>query len=169
MAHKLVSTELHLNAKLLYVAEKACWDTYTYEIENARTPSDAVQYSLRRSRGGWAGSEHSCKTFESACCDPAWLKVMEIPMGESSLATKTVMLSWPIVSMRSWSLTKHDCPPESYAGILGRDPALRARVAADLRTERNTLSGHWGNAVMIARMRSSSGKTSSSCNIQRSE
>ncbi len=92
LAYRLMSRELHSNEKILWVAEKACWDWYSSEIINTKTPQQAVLYSVRLSNGGWAAEEHLCKTFANVLRDPAYLREMDIPLGESDLSRRAVLI-----------------------------------------------------------------------------
>ena len=138
LAYKLMSDELHQNEKILYVAEQSSWSWYTTELEDTKTPQQAVHYSVRMSEGRWMAEQHVAKTFELVCRDPANLRLMEIPEGESHAALKAVSIAWGIAGKRLWTLTKHSYPPESYAGILPAEPneAERSpRVATLLRSD----------------------------------
>ena len=138
LAYKLMSSSLHENEKILYVCEKGCWDFYTDQITRVKTPRDALEHVFQMSRGGWAASPHLLATFDLALRSPMYLRIMDIPMGQSEQATKALMLSWHIVSKRAWSLSKHCCPPDSYAGIVA-NPAVEAAVANELRSDHMAL------------------------------
>ncbi len=141
LAFKLMTSELHTNEKILYFAEKACWDWYTKQITTIKTPKHAEEYSVRMAAGGWTADEHLGETFQNVCCEPSFLRQMDIPMGRSNSSLQAVMIAWHIVKNRAWSLTKHDQAPESYAGILSQDQNVARRAAETLQREhRNVLS-----------------------------
>ena len=130
-----MTSELHLNEKLLYVAEKASWDWYTKQVKEFVTPKDAVQYSINMATG-WTSDNNISNTFAYTLRTPSYLRLMDIPIGESDAATKAVMISWHIVRKRAWTFTKYACPPEAYAGILSSDdPDIARDAAAKMKTE----------------------------------
>jgi len=60
---------------------------------------------------------------------------MEIPMGESIWATRSLLYMWHIHMRRVWSLAKHSAPPEPLAELLAPRAATRDRRAQQLKTE----------------------------------
>ena len=47
LAYKLMKADLDMHVRILWVAEKACWDWYTHQIKSVKLPSDTLAYSLR--------------------------------------------------------------------------------------------------------------------------
>ncbi len=129
LAYKLMREELHDHVVIMWVAEKASWDWYTKEVTDCKTPRDAFRYSLRLSEGEWRREEHLWGTVYNTLQHPNFLREMAVPPGESKKATRALMLQWYIVAQRAWTLTKHDCPPESYAPLLSSE-APRAQATA---------------------------------------
>ena len=132
LAYKLMKTALQDHVKILWVAEKACWDEYTNQIKNVKTPKDAVTYSIRMAES-WRASPHIWETLRNTLVEPRYLRFMGIPMGESDKASKALQLSWHIAAKQAWSLAKHDVPPETYSNVLSDDVASRARAAQRMR------------------------------------
>ncbi|MDA8583808.1 hypothetical protein N9L68_06225 [bacterium] len=60
---------------------------------------------------------------------------MDIPMGESIWADRTLTLMWHIVVRRARSLSKHIAPPGLLVNLLSRVEATRTSAAEQLRSE----------------------------------
>lgn len=137
LGYRLMKESLHEHVRIMYTAENACWDYYTNEIETVKSPAD----NLRRSwelESSWAKEPHLFATLHDALLDPAKLNFMQIPMGQSTLATKALSLSWTIQGRRGWTMAKHSAPPDCYASILrpGDDYAeVRQTCAAKTKTQ----------------------------------
>ena len=99
MAYKLMTSELHKNEQIMWVAEKAAWDWYTKEVTKVVTPMDALQYSINMATG-WTSDDTISKTFEYTLRTPWAIRMMEIPIGESDVSKKAVMISWHIARKR---------------------------------------------------------------------
>ena len=89
-------------------------------------------------RGGWATDTHLWETLNTLMPQEA-LRFMGISLGESVWAERALHLAWHIVMRRSWSLAKHDIPPESLACLLASDEDLQRREATRLRDEHHNL------------------------------
>ena len=117
LAYKLMKSGLDTHTRILFFAEQGCWNHYTDEVTNTKTPQDAFNYSLRQCDGGWKSESHIWETLKLALSTADNLRSMDLPFGESESATKLLMLAWHIVSQRLWSLcSKHNCPPECCVG-----------------------------------------------------
>ena len=117
LAYKLMKSGLDTHTRILFFAEQGCWNHYTDEVTNTKTPQDAFNYSLRQCDGGWKSEGHIWETLKLALSTADNLRSMDLPFGESESATKLLMLAWHIVSQRLWSLcSRHNCPPECCAG-----------------------------------------------------
>ena len=66
LAYKLMTSELHSNERIMFVAEKASWDWYTEQVTKVVTPRDAVQYSINMSTG-WTSDKHISKPSQTHC------------------------------------------------------------------------------------------------------
>ena len=115
--------------------EKACWDYYTEQVTEFKTPQHCFEYSLALCNGQWRSEPHLWKTLEYTLVTAEHLRQMEIPMGQSDLAHKALMRSWNLHSQRSWTMSKHGCPPESCTDILSNLEGGAARAAARMRAE----------------------------------
>ena len=83
---------------------------------------------------GWRSEKHSSGTM-APLGNPAELRYIEIPMGESIWADRALTLMWHIVARRAWSLSKHSTPPESLANLLSSSEEQRTRAAKQLERE----------------------------------
>ena len=129
-----MKNSLFKHVRIKYTAEQACWTWYTNEITETATPRHAFEYSLRMADTGWQSENHLSQTLEPLR-NPQKLNFMEIPMGESIWATRSLLYKWHIHMFRAWSLAKHSAPPESLAGLLAPAAATRARRARQLKVE----------------------------------
>ena len=57
---------------------KACWDFYTGEVTNCKTPSDALAYSIRMVNN-WATEPHLYNTLYNVCVHFGNLERMQAP------------------------------------------------------------------------------------------
>jgi len=140
LAYKLLKTDLDKHVRILWVAEKACWDWYTHQIKSVKLPSDTLAYSLRLCDGQWASEPHLWKITENTLITPKYLRFMGIPVGTSREAAKAMSMQWQLKMRRGWTMSRHGLPPESYAAILGR-AGLPERVAARMEREFQNLLG----------------------------
>ena len=72
-----MASELHLNEKVLWVAENASWDWYCKQLTKVVTPKDAVQYSISMSTG-WTSDNGISNAFAYTLRTPSYLRMMEI-------------------------------------------------------------------------------------------
>ena len=86
-----------------------------------KTPEHGLKRSIDLSGVGWMQQQHVQLMINNSLYDQANLRFMQISEGDL-IATDTVMLVWHLVRRRCWSLSKHDCPPECYAGIASASP-----------------------------------------------
>jgi hypothetical protein len=138
LAYKLMSTALRDHCRVLLIASKACWDWYTDQVKNVKSPRDAIKYSLAMSEGKWRKEKHLWRTFEHSLYDRQSLQFMGICVDDLSdeagdLSHRALMLVWHIVSHRAWSLSRHDVPPEQFAHAVSSDPAVAARAMAEMK------------------------------------
>ena len=56
---------------------QACWDWYTAEIKDCKTPPDALAYSMRMV--DWSSDWHIYGTLRNVCLPSAHLEDMETP------------------------------------------------------------------------------------------
>ena len=134
LAYKLMKTDLDTHVRIMWVAEKACWDWYTEQVKNVKNASDTLAYSLKLCDGKWASEPHLWEITYNTLYDAKYLRYMDIPFGTSKKAAKAMSMQWQLKMRRGWTMSRHGLPPESYAGNLGRGD-LPDRVARQMRTE----------------------------------
>ena len=88
LAYKLMKTDLLRHMKILYTLENACWDWYTAELKNTKTPRDGLLYNERMATG-WRFERHLSETLRPLW-NPEDLNFMEIPMGMSKWADRSL-------------------------------------------------------------------------------
>ena len=135
LVYKVMSDGLLSHTRILFYAEKACWDYYTENVTNLRRPLDAINCSINLCNGKWKSEPHLWRTLECTLLTSDHLRKMEIPLGESDSAHKALMLAWNLVSKRSWTMSRHGCPPDSSAGMLSKTQDESATTAAKMETE----------------------------------
>ena len=134
LAYRLMKDGLYQHIKALWYCEKATWDWYTAEVLECKTPGDALAYSIRNV--DWGREKHLYNTLYNACVHEEYMEDMQMPFGNSKIGTDVLQFAWRLVGRRSWSLTKHSCPPESYARILQvGSPEIQRQTAEKLKRE----------------------------------
>ncbi len=147
LGYRLMKSALHDHVKIMWVAEKACWDWYTGEIEDTKTPTDALVYCWSMINDKWASEPHLWKTLWNTLFSPEYLEFMDIPMGPSQKATRALHLSWSIVAGRGWTLSKHSCPPDCHGQVLQRGNS--AAVRAQRQQGADLMKTHHGNVLRL--------------------
>ena len=130
LAYRLMKDGLYQHTKALWIAEKATWDWYTAEVTQCKSPKHALAYSMRNV--AWGSEKHLYETLENVCFNAKYLEEMQVPFGPSQIATEALEMAWRIVGRRAMSLSKHSCPPESYAHILQVGQPENQRRASEL-------------------------------------
>jgi hypothetical protein len=134
LAYRLMKTGLYQHIKVLWYCEKATWDWYTAEIKGCKSPLDALAYSIRNVE--WCSEKHLYETLSNGCLCAEYLEDMQVPFGNSDLGAEAVQFAWRIVARRGWTLSKHSCPPESYARILQvANPENQRQTAEKMKRE----------------------------------
>ena len=82
-------------------------------------PQDSVKRSAQLALGGWKKSEHLQKTV-AVLQNSTFLQFIS-ESGLSGWVMQMTSLTEHLLKQRVWSLSRHGCPPESYAGILAAD------------------------------------------------
>ena len=138
LAYRLMKDGLYEHTKRLSIAEKATWDWYTAEVTQCKSPKDALAYSMRNVE--WSTEKHLYETLANVCYNATYLQEMQLPLGPSRMATDALALACRIVGRRAWTLSKHSCPPESYARILQVDePESQQRASEQMRKEHTSI------------------------------
>ena len=142
LGYRLMKEALHRHVCIMSVVENACWDWYTEEIKSTKSPKDHLKRICVLTGDGWAAEPHLFATFRKTLSELESLQDMQIPMGDSEMATRALALAWTLVGKRAWTMAKYSCPPECYANLLTDDrPDLAAEAAALMRGHhRNVLS-----------------------------
>ena len=127
LGYRLMKESLYDYACIMKIVENACWDYYTKRIENVKSPADNLKRTWADSRG-WAAEPHIWATLQESLHDSDNLDFMQIPFGPSDKATKTLHLSWTLVGVRMWTMSKCSGPPDCWSSIVepGNDALNRA-------------------------------------------
>ena len=121
LAYRLMKKALYVHSCIMFVAERPCWGFYTSEVENIKSPADALKRTWKLS-STWATEPHLWATLEETLFNPQNLNYMQIDMGPSENATKALHLAWTLAGMRMWTMAKQSSPPYCYAQILQPGP-----------------------------------------------
>ena len=121
LAYRLMKQALYEHSCIMFVAERPCWDFYTREVTNIKSPADALKRTWELS-STWAKEPHLWATLEQTLFNPQNLNYMHIDIGPSENATKALHLAWTLASMRMWTMAKQSSPPCCYAQILQPGP-----------------------------------------------
>ena len=102
-----MSSGLLSAVKVLYVVTKPCWDYFTYQTTEVRTPKAGLKQTLQLAEG-WASDEHLAATFEHSLYNADSLRFMGIPDAGHTLSadleaqvTRAGELALAIVGERS--------------------------------------------------------------------
>ena len=117
LGYRLMKSSMHSHLLILSVAENACWDYYVNEVKNVKSPADHLARTFALSVT-WASEPHLWSILEETLLDPVNLNYMQIDMGPSELATKTLHLAWSLFARRVWTMSKHTAPPNCYAEVV---------------------------------------------------
>ena len=139
LGYKLMKEALREHILIMSTVERRCWDWYTNEVENCKSPADNLARMWKLSGGNWADEPHLFLTIQDSLLDPAKLDYMEIPFGTSDRAAETLDFCWTLVYFRGWTMTKHTAPPDCYCRLLqpGESDAnntVKQNTAAMLKT-----------------------------------
>ena len=140
LGYRLMKNELHEYVRILWVAEKACWDWYTRQVLDIKSPTDTLSYSMAMTDSKWASEPHLFATLSHTLFEFKYLEFMEIPIGKSTKARRALHLAWNIYAHRAWTLSKHSCPPECNAALLKSGPIAQAAADALKIQHKNILS-----------------------------
>ena len=110
-------SDLLWHVRIMFIAERACWNFYTREIKECKTAKHEGMRAKRLATD-WSREPHLFETLKESLFNIDNLKFMEIPIGESTWAMKTLTLAWTLFEKRSWTMSKHTSPPDCYANIL---------------------------------------------------
>ena len=121
------------------MAEKPCWDYYTEQVLNCKSPGHNLNKFFQLS-DSWSIEPHLWRTLQYALLDENNLNSMGVEYGPSDSATKTLHLAWSIVSHRGWTMSKHSAPPEANAKVLklaqnAADEAIIATAAEEMKRQ----------------------------------
>jgi hypothetical protein len=103
-------------------------------VKEIKTPADGMRVSLAMADGQWAKDAHLWATLNLSLYDAESLRFMGFTgLEDPSLAQKTLLLAWHILSHRSWSLSRYDSPPDQFAHAASSDADVAARAMASMR------------------------------------
>ena len=141
LGYRLMKEALYEHVCILSTAEHACWDYYTREIVEVKSPADNLRRTWELSQG-WAAEPHLWATLQETLLDFDKLNFMQIPFGPSDKATKALHLSWTLAGKLMWTMSKNSAPPDCYADIVrtGDDEANRAMAAKMATHHQNIIS-----------------------------
>ena len=124
------------------VAENPCWDWYTEQIKEIKTPNDAFNYIVSLANGGWQFQDHVWNTVQATLHTSGNLSFMDIHPGESDEATKALSLTLHIALNRMWTMSKHSLPPDCYATVTSASADIADHACATMKT-------HYQNLVVL--------------------
>ena len=140
LGYRLMKEALYEHTCIMSIAEHACWDHYTDEVVNIKSPADFLRRTWELSTK-WAAEPHLWATLQETLHASHNLDFMQIPMGPSKKATKALHLSWMLTSQRMWTMSKHTAPPDCHARILEPSSDDEAKAASEtlLRTHHENI------------------------------
>ena len=139
------------HVRILDIVEHQCWCFYTHEIEQCKSAGDELGRSYRLS-SHWATEPNLFNTLQETLLTVKNLTYMEIPFGESDMATKALTIAWTLVGKRVWTMSKHSSPPDCYAKLLRTED----EYAGEAQTVATTMKTHHKNILSLETARNTS-------------
>ena len=150
LAYRLMTSSLFQHATILYVVTNACWDWYTQQVKEVKSPRDAIEHALAMTQGNWMRELHLQRTISETFEHPTNLDFIGIPMGVSILAGKVFSLSVNVLANRCWSFAvRHHGAPDIYAGLFSASRDKRSWAKA-------RMEEHWKRLLVLEQRRFSS-------------
>lgn len=103
---------------IMFLVENACWDYDTDELKLIKSLADNLKRSWVLCDNRWAASSHLFATLQHPLFNPERLEFMQIPMGRSSKATKTLHSALTLAGKLAWTMSKCSAPFDCYSNIL---------------------------------------------------
>jgi hypothetical protein len=104
LAYRLMTAELHQDARILYTVTGACWAWYTQQVKTVKTPTQAFLNSARLAAGGWAREPHLWQTIDESLRRTSSLAFMLAPSDSATperrkaFARKVLSLTWQVAA-----------------------------------------------------------------------
>ena len=143
LAYQLMSSELYVYSKVLYVVLQPLWNWYADQCEMVKTTKNGGAELLALSEGRWMADPQFGALVTHSLHSSASLSYMEVPPAASKQSDRIVSLTSLLVGQRAWSMAaRHHAPPQTYVGLLARCP-LRQRRAMRLAEQ------EWATLLML--------------------
>ena len=147
LAYKLMSAKLHMTARVMLVATKACWTSYSREVEQVKSAREGSSRTLAASQGKWAKDWHLGLGIRQTMYDFTNLAFMGCDGGGENAklqAERACFSSLHLLGQRAWPMAvRHNGPPMIYAPMLIQSDETEA-VAASMRRRWVWSSGGMG-------------------------
>ena len=140
LAYKLMSSMVYQYSVILFCVQHSCWNWYTYQVENIKTPQDHLHYLHEMAFGRWGAWSHLREMIHDTFYSIENLNWIGIANGDTSdLAKKVssclVNLAMHLLSQRGWSLSRHACPPEAYVDVLSDNVHYQKEACAKMKKD----------------------------------
>ena len=130
---------------MFYWGSKSTWSCYTHQVKDVHTPSQALAWVIRQSRGGWqeeiAGVVKNTFQSTEALEDIGlgWSGCGSDVEQHQTLAGTFGEFSLRIICNRSWSGMAYEAPPDSYSGSFSTTPGVKQQIAETIRADSKLL------------------------------
>ena len=148
------------------VAENPCWDWYTEQITEIKTPNDALSYTVQLASSGWQFQDHVWNTVQATLHTSSNLYFMDIHPGQSDEATKALSLTLHIAQHRMWTMSKHSLPPDCYAAVTSASADIADQACATMKTHYQKSSGVGGCSAHTCGSTGFVGRFGTGCTVQ---
>ena len=147
LAYKLMSEKLWRHAKILYIAQRACWTWYTEQVKRVKTPAQGMRDILASSQGAWMYDKHLRGIVWDCFASSSTFNFLQLEMGESVYSRRLAELAVSILGNRAWSLAvRNHAPPECYVGLLSKHVDKRQDAIEQMRS-------HWQKLISLEHRR----------------
>ena len=141
LAYQLMSSDLYLYSKVLYVVLRPLWSWYADQVGSVKAPVDGIQELLCLDEGKWMSDNPSLSDLVTNALHSAEsLSYMEVGLGNSVLSDRIVSVTSLLLGQRAWSMAaRHSVPPQSYVGLLSPQPSRQRRAMRLMKEDWDTL------------------------------
>ena len=150
LAYKLMTTQLLMTARIMYVATMAGWSWYSREVTDIKTPQQGLRHALAASQGKWASDAHLGRGVSQTLYDSRNLDFMGCSGQGDEPRVQTEYAFWlgvHVLGNRTWAMAvRHSNPPEVYIGMLFKKEERVIATASCMRE-------HWLSILRLEQRR----------------
>lgn len=144
LLYRALSFHVHEAAHVILMVTRPCWDFYTEQVSDVKTPQDGLDQVTAWSQT-WNKDKHLIEIAKTMYLWRPLKKLLQYQnlegrLDEDDLATSVFTLAASVLSRRLWSMSRYSTPPECYAGLLSADNGMRQSSMEAMRNDWELLS-----------------------------